>query len=689
MSQPTPSRQLPVAAASKIRIEASNRSASYAAHWLSLLGGGTGASADTADIVIVGGDVELAPSDSAADCVIRVWDFQVGRAGSGALASAVAGPSSVIGHPGQANGLLPADMPEKWCGAYGVILALAELWRRRRGDRKKPVTYDVSAADVMRAFSLQNAGSRADMTKNWRRNGRLCVEHGGIFPMGFFACRDGHVAILGRSRRDWRNIRKAIGDPAWAEAAAFEDPFQLARDSAEADALLETTLAAFGRDELLARGLAAGAVIAPVYTKEEARERGVFREHFISGDGPAMPFLVEDSTGAPGGRLSAAPAITANDAPLSGLRIIELCWVWSGPMVGQILADLGAEVIKVETPARFDLYRTRGVETLRHTMPERARIESSIHFHSLNRNKIGLALDLKRAEGVDVAKRLAACSDLIIENFTVGTMDRLGLGREALGQVNPGLVQLSMSGPGRGSAVQELRSYGLVLSALAGAEGLIRDGDGFLGSPTFSISDPNAATFAAMTALAGVLATDEDNKGRAIDLSQIEAAATLAATPTLPPTTLDAVVKTDDGSFIAVSVPETAFGGTEDLHHAFDGAPFTDIVDWCTALGGQAEKILHLDETDDAPAFADCSGWLPASHPYTGDEMLVAAPWRIDGRRPGLRKPAPLLGEGDDFVLRRVLSMQDDEIEELTASAVVGAPVQAEPAPKARKRTAK
>ena len=228
-------------------------------------------------------------------------------------------------------------------------------------------------------------------------------------------------------------------------------------------------------------------------------------------------------------------------------------------MVGQILADLGAEVIKVESPARFDLYRTRGLETMRGAMAERTRIESSIYFHSLNRNKLGFALNLKQPQGLATMKRLASRSHLIIENFTVGTMDRLGLGPEALGRANPELVQLSMSGPGRGSAVQDLRSYGLVLSALAGAESLFsRDGE-FLGSPTFSISDPNAAAFGAIAALAGVLAQREDGLGRAIDLSQIEAAATLAGAPTLPPTTLDTAVRSAEGRFIMVSVPCDAF----------------------------------------------------------------------------------------------------------------------------------
>ena len=99
-------------------------------------------------------------------------------------------------------------------------------------------------------------------------------------------------------------------------------------------------------------------------------------------------------------------------SPLAGLRCLELCWVWSGPMVGQILADLGAEVIKMEAPARFDLYRTRGLEAMRKKMSEKARIESSLYFHSLNRNKVGLALDLKHPDGRKTALELAAVQSL-------------------------------------------------------------------------------------------------------------------------------------------------------------------------------------------------------------------------------------------------------------------------------------
>ena len=107
---------------------------------------------------LVAGDEEPPPdSRNAQRCIIRLWDHQVGHAGSGALASAVSGAATVIGHSDGPPVPLPVEMPEKWCGAHGVMLALAECWRRRDGDRTAGA-YDVAAADVLRAFCLQNSG---------------------------------------------------------------------------------------------------------------------------------------------------------------------------------------------------------------------------------------------------------------------------------------------------------------------------------------------------------------------------------------------------------------------------------------------------------------------------------------------------------------------------------------------------
>ncbi len=656
---------MPLDAAASIAVSTGNRSVHYARHWLEALGGSVTQDPDQADIAIV---ADNQPSEAA--CVIRLWDFQVGCRGSGVLASAVGGAASVIGYRDGPGRPLPADMPEKWCGIYGVILALAEAWRRRDGADGK-IEYDVSAADVIRVFSLQNSGGREEMVRSWRRNGHICVDHGGIFPMGFYPCKDGHVALLGRSRRDWQQIRMAIGDPDWAKDEAFQDPFTLARDSAEADDLMRDTLAQFSRDQLLRQGLAHGAVIAPVYSQAEAAERDVFRDSFIVDDVPCMPFQIHEQGSGVGGSNPWAD-MAGGDGPLAGLRCLELCWVWSGPMIGQILADLGADVIKVEAPGRFDLYRTRGLEHLRKKMDEKTRIESSLYFHSLNRNKSGLTLDLKHEEGLRLALELAAKSDLLIENFTVGTMERLGLDAAALAHANPKLVQMSMSGPGRGSSVEALRSYGLVLSALGGAEDQVREGDEFLGSPTFSLSDPNAAAFGAMGILAGALAVHADGKGRAFDVSQIEAAATLAGTPMPDEETVGDILAADDGSYIAVSFPVAVFSDKLALRQALDGASRAEIVAACSERDGDYTDMLELDETDGASVFADCSGWVPSVHPFTGEDELVAAPWRVDGRRPAVHKPAPILGDEDGEVLARVLSLADDEIDSLKQAGAVG-----------------
>ena len=622
-------RAMAIEDASRISVEVSNRASHYAAYWLELLTGQRPSHGSGATVVLRGGTPKS--SRDGASAVIDLWDYQVGRDGSGVLASAVSGAAAVIGEAGGPPVALPAEMPEKWCGAQGAILALAECWRQARG-ASATTQYDVSAADVLRSFCLQNSGGPEEMAHSWRRNGRVCIDHGGIFPMGFFACRDGYVAILGRSRRDWKNIRVAIGDPEWAASEAFENPFAIARDSARADQLLEDTLAGFSRDELLARGLAHEAVIAPVYTQDEANGKGIFRSGFLASGVPAMPIVV-DEFGSCGRSTTPVPAAPATDQPLAGLRVVELAWIWSGPMVGQILADLGAEVIKIESSTRFDLYRTRGLEAMRGKMDEAQRIESSLYFHSLNRNKRGLSLDLKSGDGRRALTELLACSQLLIDNFTVGTLDRLGFGRDAVAQINPALVQLSMSGPGRGSAVEQLRSYGLVLSALAGAEAMITSQGEFLGSPTFSISDPNAALFATMAALAGVLNARETGSGMVIDLSQIEAAATLAGTPHAADTGVR-VSRSQDGRYTMADASDRA------------GAP-----------------VLELPETDASAPFADCSGWVPCLHPVTGSEMLVAAPWRVDGVRPPVVRPAPTLGRDNRYVLGEILGWPDGRIE--------------------------
>lgn len=264
----------------------------YARHWLTQIG--LRLSEETGDIAVAVVDGHSADRyGQLAPVEIHVWDFQVGRSGTGIQASAVSGVSYVLGHPDAAPLALPTDMPEKWCGLFAATLALGVLVEVELWQSPGPRRYDVSAADILRAFADQNAGNHLEVEGGWRRNGRVAVEHGGIYPQGFFACRDGYVAIVGRSRKDWAAIRQLLDWPAWAKDPRYDDPFAIAEDSSEVDALLTAELKRFDRDELLSGALTHGATVAPVYSPEELRERDIVRPDFYDEDGhPSLPFRI-------------------------------------------------------------------------------------------------------------------------------------------------------------------------------------------------------------------------------------------------------------------------------------------------------------------------------------------------------------------------------------------------------------
>lgn len=370
--------------------------------------------------------------------------------------------------------------------------------------------------------------------------------------------------------------------------------------------------------------------------------------------------------------------MTGETLPLRGLRVIEFCWVWSGPMMGQHLADLGAEVVKVEWYKRYDLYRTRGVERLRGKMPEEVRRESSYSFQSLNRNKLGFAADLKRDEDLALVKDLIRKSDILLENFTVGTLDRLGLDAGELQRLNEQLVMISLSATGRGSSIESLRSYGLMLSALGGYEDLITDADGqFIGSPTFVMSDPNAALFGVLAALAGTLHARETGVGATYECSQVEAVASLVNTPprvTEPVGTVEGIFATADGEFVAVSLASASKAHPVEPDAFAEWAAGNDLafmLDSIRSSGGTATKVSSLAASETSEEFMGTEVRQSVVHSVSGARDLVATPWRFDGRRPPIRKPAPLLGEDTDEILRRVLGYDDAKIAAVHDAGVV------------------
>ena len=251
----------------------------YARHWLQQIGIKTSNTEDCQVVVEAGNPAGPPSLDPPVGGITRIslWDFQQGWDGNGLHAAAAAGVSWVIGHPDGPPLALPLDIPEKWCGLIGANWALAALMGIELENEIAGRRVDIASADILRSFADQNAGNHAEVEQGWRRNGSVAVEHGGIYPQGYFACKDGHVGIVGRSRKDWEAIRDVIGRPQWADDPRFDDPFELAANPDEVDELLTEALSKFGRDELLEKSVRTGATLAPVYSANELLERGITR----------------------------------------------------------------------------------------------------------------------------------------------------------------------------------------------------------------------------------------------------------------------------------------------------------------------------------------------------------------------------------------------------------------------------
>ncbi len=204
--------------------------------------------------------------------------------------------------------------------------------------------------------------------------------------------------------------------------------------------------------------------------------------------------------------------------PLADLKVVELAHIMAGPVSGRMLADMGADVIKVERVPHGD--PTRGF------VPPVIDGESAA-FMMLNRNKRGIAVDLKHEEGKEILRRLLADADVVIENYRKGTMERLGFGYDRLAAENAGLIYCEISGFGRTGPYADLGGFDLVTQGYSGLMSITGEGPGRppvkCGAP---ITDITAGLLAAMGVLAAVIERQRTGKGQRVDTSLFEAGIT-------------------------------------------------------------------------------------------------------------------------------------------------------------------
>ncbi len=207
------------------------------------------------------------------------------------------------------------------------------------------------------------------------------------------------------------------------------------------------------------------------------------------------------------------------DGALEGVRILDLTWVLSGPYASMVLCDLGAEVIKVERPPYGDVARTTG--PFLSQAADGADAESS-YFFSINRGKKSTLLDLRKPEGKELFLSLVEKVDVVMENFTPGTMDRLGLGYEVLSGRNPRVIYSATSGFGQTGPDRDKPALDVVVQGMGGVMSITGEEGGVPVRPGVSLGDIAAGLFTAIGILAALRERERSGRGQMIDISMLD-----------------------------------------------------------------------------------------------------------------------------------------------------------------------
>jgi crotonobetainyl-CoA:carnitine CoA-transferase CaiB-like acyl-CoA transferase len=391
--------------------------------------------------------------------------------------------------------------------------------------------------------------------------------------------------------------------------------------------------------------------------------------------------------------------------PLVGMRVVDLSTVVSGPLCGQILADLGAEVVKVETP-RGDTTRMMGP-------PFRVGLTSI--FSQFNRNKRGIVLDLKQAEAVEVVRRLASAADVVIENWRPGVADRLGIGYEALSRLNPKLVYVAISGFGPEGPYAGYPAYDTVIQGLSGFMQV--QGDEKEPRLVRGIAaDKTTGITAAWAVLAALLARERGSgRGQRVDVPMLDAYAAFALADTLGPEAflpveetprgmpsgaeLHRTWKTADGHVVMMVIEDDQFHGicralarddliddprcanlvtriahARELFGELEGEiakwPTAELVERARRFGAPVAPANGLRDFFEDPQVRANRTVFEVEHERAGTLRQLRNPARFTEPPLSLRRHPPELGQHTDEVLREA-GFSDEELRTLRESGAV------------------
>ena len=414
-----------------------------------------------------------------------------------------------------------------------------------------------------------------------------------------------------------------------------------------------------------------------------------------------------------------------NRQALWGLRVIDLSQIFAGPYCTKLLADMGAEIIRVECAARSGrgalLPRMRPGGAFGSSFPDGDTGERSCdrfaYYNEVNRNKLAITLDLSQPLGVGVFKRLVKISDVVVENFTPRVMENFGLGYPALHDVNPAIIMVSMSGYGADGPYRDYVSYGEGIEAMVGLCQLVGYPDGGPLRPGVAYADATSGLQAAFAILAALRHRRRSGRGQHIDLSMRE-----AVTPLLAEFIMDYVMNgrvagrvgnrhpsmaphgcyraRGEDSWIAIAVSsdeewlrlchamgdppwagderfDTVLGrleNGEELERLIEGwtsgHDHYELMEILQRAGVRAGAVLNVAELVTDPHLSERGFFEELSHPEAGLHLYPGLSWRMSLTPGRLRLPAPCFGEHNQYVLGELLGMSEEDMLRLAEEGV-------------------
>lgn len=400
------------------------------------------------------------------------------------------------------------------------------------------------------------------------------------------------------------------------------------------------------------------------------------------------------------------------DFPLEGVRVLDLSRVFAGPLCGQVLADFGAEVIKVEHPERGDDTRDWG---------HRIGKTETTYYNSMNRNKRSITLDLQNADAIQIIYDLLPQFDVVIHNFKHGGADKLGLGYDKLQSIKPDLIYCSVAGYSSDTPEAKRPGYDLVIQAEAGLMAI----NGVEGTPPLkfgvAVVDMMTGMYAAQAVLAALYRKSRTGRGRKIEMALYDCGLTVTgyygldsmqlghdtqrygnAHPSIVPYGL---FEAADGPLIIAVGNNSQFDkfcrqvvmrpdivenprfatNVERAKHRMELLPLmTEIIgglardvllERMAACGIPSGRVAGLHEALTSERTRQAGVFQQMPHPVAGQTWVFAPPYRLDGQLLPIRKAPPTLGEGTREVLQQLLQLPEAELQALQAKGVLTLPV--------------